>query len=90
MPAGRVPASLFHGVADLSRPVSPLLHDYKQSAAKQPAKSKALQWFAVGRGIPLAGVALISGLARFESHPRTTEENVMMASDAVPVPVDDM
>jgi murein DD-endopeptidase MepM/ murein hydrolase activator NlpD len=69
----------------LSRPVSPLLHDYKQSAAKQPAKSKALQWFAVGLGIPLAGVALISGLARFESHPPTTEEHVMMAADAVPV-----
>jgi len=44
----------------LYRPVSPLLHDYKPAAAKAPKKSKALQWFVVGLGIPLLGLALIT------------------------------
>ncbi len=43
----------------MNRPVSPLLHDYKPSAASKPAKSKAIQWFAVGLGVPLIAVALI-------------------------------
>ena len=46
----------------MSRPVSPLLHDYKPSASRQPAKSKALQWFAVGLGIPLIAVTLMNTL----------------------------
>jgi len=46
----------------LNRPVSPLLHDYKPSALRQPAKSKALQWFAVGLGIPLIAVTLMNTL----------------------------
>ncbi|MBT8102940.1 MAG: peptidoglycan DD-metalloendopeptidase family protein [Gammaproteobacteria bacterium] len=46
----------------MNRPVSPLLHDYKPPAAKKPAKFKAVQWFAVGLGLPLVGVALITGL----------------------------
>ncbi len=46
----------------MNRPVSPLLHDYKQSASGRPKKSKALQWFAVGLGVPLVAVALISSL----------------------------
>ncbi len=44
----------------MNRPVSPLLHDYKQSASGQPKKSKALQWFTVGLGISLIVVALIN------------------------------
>lgn len=44
----------------MHRPVSPLLHDYKPSTSKTSGKSKALQWFAVGLGIPLVGLALIS------------------------------
>jgi len=39
-----------------------LLHDYKPSVEKKPKKSKALQWFVVGLGIPLAGLALVSTL----------------------------
>jgi len=39
-----------------------LLHDYKPSAEKKPKKSKALQWFVVGLGIPLIGLALVSTL----------------------------
>ncbi len=44
----------------MHRPASPLLHDYKPSAARKPSKPKAFRWFAVGLGIPLAGVALLS------------------------------
>jgi len=48
----------------LNRPVSPLLHDYKPSASGQPKKSKALQWFAVGLGIPLIAVTLVNTLEK--------------------------
>jgi len=57
----------------LHRSRSPLLHDYKPTAAKTPKKSKALQWFVVGLGLPLLGLAVISG---FDSS----------AVDAQPVP----
>ena len=49
-------------MANLSRPVSPLLHDYKPSAARKPKKSRAAQWFVVGLGIPLLGLLLLSTL----------------------------
>jgi murein DD-endopeptidase MepM/ murein hydrolase activator NlpD len=74
----------------LNRPVSPLLHDYKHSATSQPAKSRALQWFAVGLGIPLVAVALISLLDEDTSPPPASEEPVMMAADEAPLPVDEM
>jgi len=74
----------------LNRPASPLLHDYKPSAAAKPAKSKALWWFVVGLGIPLAGVALITGLGKDDSPPPASEEAVMMAADSAPLPVDEM
>lgn len=43
----------------MHRPVSPLLHDYKPAAAGTPKKTKALQWFGIGLGIPLLGLGLI-------------------------------
>ena len=46
----------------MQRPVSPLLHDYKPAATNTPKNSRALQWFVVGLGIPLLGLALISTL----------------------------
>jgi len=74
----------------LNRPVSPLLHDYKPSTEQGPAKSKALQWFAVGLGIPLVGLALINALstsAPTESPPEqpimTATDNDQVASDAL-------
>jgi len=67
----------------LSRPVSPLLHDYKPSARKGPAKSKAIQWFAVGLGIPLLAVALITGLGRNDPKPLASESPEMTATQAV-------
>ncbi len=74
----------------MNRPASPLLHDYKHSAARKPAKSKALQWFAVGLGIPLIGVALISFLNDDSPAPQVGEEAVMTAAGETPLPVDEM
>jgi murein DD-endopeptidase MepM/ murein hydrolase activator NlpD len=75
----------------LNRPVSPLLHDYKQSASRQPAKSKALQWFAVGLGIPLIAVTLVNTLDQTVPEKPVSSAPVMSASpDEPPVvpPVD--
>jgi len=70
----------------LNRPVSPLLHDYKPSAADKPAKSKALQWFAVGLGIPLVAVALASTLDKTTPQPPQGGAPVMSAAaDEPPV-----
>jgi len=66
----------------LSRPVSPLLHDYKPSVARRPAKSKAVQWFAVGLGIPLIGVALITGFNRSDPIPTVSHIPEMTATAA--------
>ena len=69
----------------MQRPVSPLLHDYKPSAERRPRKSKALQWFAVGLGIPIAGVALLTGLSRTEPQPPAPETSVMTATEDAPL-----
>ena len=74
----------------MNRPASPLLHDYKPSAAAKPAKSRALWWFAVGLGIPLAGVALISGLGTNEAPPTVAEEPVLVAADSAPPVVENV
>ena len=65
----------------MSRQSSPLLHDYKPSSAKKPARSKALQWFAVGLGIPLLGVALVTGLTTNDPKPSKAKTPVMVATD---------
>jgi murein DD-endopeptidase MepM/ murein hydrolase activator NlpD len=65
----------------LPRPVSPLLHDYKPSAASQPKKSKAIQWFVVGLGIPLAGLAFVSTLTTTTPTAPPPEEPVITAAD---------
>jgi murein DD-endopeptidase MepM/ murein hydrolase activator NlpD len=64
----------------LNRPVSPLLHDYKPSALRQPAKSKALQWFAVGLGVPLIAVTLMNTLDQPASHEPVSSAPVMSSS----------
>jgi len=46
----------------LSRPASPILHDYKPSAGPQAKTPNALHWFAVGLGLPLLGIALLLAL----------------------------
>lgn len=78
----------------MNRQASPLLHDYKPSARKEPAKSKAIQWFAVGLGIPLIAVLLITVVDNdppAEPPPATPE---MQATDdapiAIPVPAENV
>jgi murein DD-endopeptidase MepM/ murein hydrolase activator NlpD len=65
----------------LHRSASPLLHDYKPSAAKKPKKSKALQWFVIGLGIPLAGLVFVSTLTSTTPPAPPPEEPVVTASD---------
>ncbi|MGI9247988.1 MAG: peptidoglycan DD-metalloendopeptidase family protein [Woeseiaceae bacterium] len=65
----------------MNRPVSPLLHDYKPTAARKPARSKALQWFVVGLGLPLIGVALITGLSTNDPAQPVSDTPVMTATD---------
>jgi murein DD-endopeptidase MepM/ murein hydrolase activator NlpD len=67
----------------LNRQASPLLHDYKPSSARKPAKPKGLQWFAVGLGIPLIGIALIIGLGTNDPNPPPSETPAMIAADVV-------
>lgn len=43
----------------LNRTVSPLLHDYKPANNTNTKKFRPLQWFAVGLGMPLLGLALV-------------------------------
>jgi murein DD-endopeptidase MepM/ murein hydrolase activator NlpD len=74
----------------LNRPASPLLHDYKPSAARKPARSKALWWFAAGVGIPLLGIALITGLSTDDPLPPVSDTPVMTSSNSVALPVDEM
>jgi murein DD-endopeptidase MepM/ murein hydrolase activator NlpD len=76
----------------LHRPVSPLLHDYKPSAATTPKKPKALRWFVVGLGIPLAGLAFVSTVTTSTPPAAPPQEPVMTATDgsayAVQTPVE--
>ena len=74
----------------MSRQASPLLHDYKPSAKGKPAKSKALQWFAVGLGIPLLGVALVTGLGTSDPQPQVPETPAMMAADVPRLTVEEI
>ena len=76
----------------MSRPVSPLLHDYKPSASGQPNKPKALQWFAVGLGVPLIAVALLSTLDSSNAEAPLGSAPVMIAGSDEPIivpPVDE-
>lgn len=43
----------------MNRPASPLLHDYKTVASPKVRKTRKLQWFAVGLGLPLAGLLVV-------------------------------
>ncbi len=65
----------------MNRPVSPLLHDYKPSASRPRRKSKALQWFAVGLGVPLAAVAFLSIVDKPAPAAAPGSTAVMTASD---------
>ncbi|MCG8369639.1 MAG: hypothetical protein MJA32_03880, partial [Proteobacteria bacterium] len=73
----------------MNRPASPLLHDYKHSAAGKPAKSKALQWFAAGLGLPLVVVAILRIADSDAPPPPEPETPFMVAADASAPGVDD-
>jgi murein DD-endopeptidase MepM/ murein hydrolase activator NlpD len=74
----------------LHRPVSPLLHDYKPSTAPAPKTSKALQWFGVGLGIPLIGLALITFVDSTSDTPAATSAPAMTASAGAEVTIADL
>ncbi|MDH3410483.1 MAG: hypothetical protein OEN51_14080, partial [Gammaproteobacteria bacterium] len=74
----------------MHRPVSPLLHDYKPSADKSPQKSRALQWFAVGLGIPLIGIAMVSMVDSTTSQAPPLATPVMTASAGAEVDTDEL
>ena len=67
---------------------SPLLHDYKPTGAHKSRKSRALQWFAVGLGIPLAGLALVSTLNKVPPAAPTVQQPAMLATDDAELPGD--
>lgn len=64
----------------MHRSSSPLLHDYKPTAANSPRKSKALQWFVVGLGTPLLGIALFSALHVAPEEPRPIAATPVMTA----------
>ena len=64
----------------MHRPVSPLLHDYKPPPQSKPKKSRALQWFIVGLGIPLLGLVLISTVDRTDPSAVPSDASEMAAS----------
>ena len=75
----------------MRRSSSQLLHDYKPTAAKSPKKAKAVQWFVVGLGIPLLGLALLSTVDDSDQDaaaPITAPG--MSAAPGEPFPVDDI
>lgn len=67
----------------MPRPVSPLLHDYKSSIVAKPKKTKALQWFGIGLGLPLLGLALYSRLDAPTPQTPAPETPEMSASERV-------
>jgi murein DD-endopeptidase MepM/ murein hydrolase activator NlpD len=68
--------------------VSPLLHDYKSAEPAAPQKSKRLQWFVVGLGIPIAGLLLVMSMTGEEQSsapaPIVTTATLADSADAVP------
>ena len=73
----------------MHRPGSPLLHDYKPSADKKPKKSKALQWFIVGLGLPLFGVTLVTALSTSSPVAPPPQEPAMAAPGVAEVTVEE-
>ena len=74
----------------MHRSSSPLLHDYKPSATSTPtpSKLKALQWFVVGLGLPLVGLALLSTLDKSEQaddSPITAPGMTATAGEEIPL-----
>lgn len=73
----------------MPRPVSPLLHDYKPAPQSRPNRSRALQWFVVGLGIPLLGLALISTLDWSARSPGPSEAPGIAASPGAEIVIEE-
>ncbi len=77
----------------MPRPVSPLLHDYKQASFRKPRKSRAPQWFAVGLVLPLVAAVTFSLLtsepdpAPVAAEPGMSAANLPAGATAVPEPI---
>ena len=63
----------------MNRPVSPLLHDYKPSVSPQARKTRKLQWFAVGLGLPLAALLVLSLSGGKDSKPSPADADLLTA-----------
>jgi murein DD-endopeptidase MepM/ murein hydrolase activator NlpD len=66
----------------LPRPVSPLLHDYKQVSFQKPKKSRAALWFALGVVLPVLAVGGFSLLTADPDPAAITPAPGMTATDA--------
>ncbi len=71
----------------MNRRVSQLLHDYKQTAPETAGKSKRLQWFVVGLGLPLVGLLLMWAFNSPTSESSLTAESAAEASAAPAIPL---
>jgi len=71
---------------------SPLLHDYKPVPPRNPSKTKALQWFAVGLGVPLLAVLLFSnrGDELAMDQAGATRDPALSASDPASLTADEL
>jgi len=75
----------------LRRSSSQLLHDYKPTATRSPKKSKAVQWFVIGLGIPLLGLALLSTVDfSDDAAPTLTQAPGMSATAGDSIPINDL
>ena len=75
----------------MRRSSSQLLHDYKPTATRSPKKSKAVQWFVIGLGIPLLGLALLSTVDfSDDAAPTLTQAPGMSATAGDSIPINDL
>ena len=68
----------------MNRPLSPIMHDYKQTVLKQSKKSKAFQWFTVGLGIPIITVFFINILNKPVNDKEISENSINETKRNVP------
>lgn len=70
----------------MPRPVSPLLHDYKQASFDKPRKSRAPLWFALGLLLPVIAVVTFSMLTATPDPQPVAQPPGMVATDADSTP----
>ncbi len=70
----------------MPRPVSPLLHDYKEASFKRPGKNRAPLWFALGLVLPVISVGTFSLLTSAPDLPRPAPAEPAMAASDAPMP----